>query len=336
MADAPMITSPYPWHTAFYDDLRRRLDGGRLPHALLLGGPAGTGKLRLATVFAHSLLCQSPSNGYPCGHCQGCTLASAGSHPDRFLLAPEEGSKSIKVGQVRDFVEFCARTPQYGGYRVALVAPADSMNRNAQNALLKTLEEPGEQTLLILVSDQPSRLLPTVRSRCQMISPGLPDASDSVPWLTELVGDEGLSRALLAAAGQAPLRARDLEQSAWFAERDKLLRQCVNLVNGRQSASHVARALLEHEAAEIVDVLTGWLAAAARQAGGGPACPDGRLADGIATLAKQCPLQRLLQVHGQCLEARRLLASGANPNPELLLEQILLSLAGVDVAAAGF
>ncbi|MDF1821785.1 MAG: DNA polymerase III subunit delta' [Alcanivoracaceae bacterium] len=336
MADTPIITSPYPWHVAFYEDLHRRHAAGRLPHALLLGGPAGTGKLRLATVFAHSLLCQSPADGYPCGRCQGCTLAAAGSHPDRFLLAPEEGSKSIKVGQVRDFVEFCARTPQYGGYRVALVAPADSMNRNAQNALLKTLEEPGAQTLLILVSDQPSRLLPTVRSRCQAVSPGLPDAADSVPWLTELVGEEALARALLAAAGQAPLRARDLEHSAWFAERDKLLRQCLNLVAGRQSASQVARALLEHDSTEILEVLTGWLAAAARQASGGAASPDPRLAEGIAQLAQHCPAPRLLTVHAQCLEARRLLASGANPNAELLLEQILLSLAGVDVAAAGF
>ncbi len=139
-------------------------------------------------------------------------MSAAGTHPDLHRLSPEDKSRAIKIDQVRKLVGFATRTAQYSGYRVAIVAPAEALNRNAQNALLKTLEEPGGQTLLLLVCDQPTLLLPTIRSRCQQRILPLPPQEQALEWLQGQVGES--ARSLLDAAQGAPLRALDLEQAS--------------------------------------------------------------------------------------------------------------------------
>src|SRR5690606_26968585 len=138
----------------------------KLPHALMLAGPKGIGKRHLAEALAHLLLCLAPVEGTPCGKCRSCQLNHAQPHPDFLMLAPEEGSKAIKVDQVRGLIESLGKTAQQGGYKVLVLEPAEAMNINSANALLKSLEEPANNTLLILVSHTPSAVLPTIRSRC--------------------------------------------------------------------------------------------------------------------------------------------------------------------------
>lgn len=341
------IQAPCPWHR---DELQRLLEqhrAGRLPHALLLCGSAGTGKYRLAQSLAQALLCEHPVTGLACGECAGCHLSVAGSHPDLQTLAPEAGSNTIKIDQVRRLLEFASRTAQYNGARVALIAPAEGLNRSAQNALLKTLEEPGAGLILILVSDQPSLLLPTIRSRCQQRYLPLPPADAALRWLAPQVG-ESEAAALLAAAQGAPLRALGLQQADWFANREQLAGQLLAVARGRTSPAQAGQILAAYEPRLIAAVLYGWLARAAvlaalreqpgeRNSEADPATvTDPKVEPLLKQLAAQVPPARLLVAARRVMDGRRQLLAGANPNKELLMEQWLLVLVGVDACAGGF
>lgn len=332
-ADRAAVQVPCVWHRDMLAELMQQATDQRLPHALVLSGPAGIGKQRLARSFLEALLCQQPQGGLACGRCQSCHLAAAGSHPDMAVLVPDEEKKSkvIKIDQVRELVEFFSKTAQYGGRRVALLWPAETMNRNAQNALLKTLEEPGRGAFLLLLCNQPSRLLPTVRSRCQQRQLGVPDHSSALAWLAEQTGKEADARALLAAAGGAPLKALALEQAEWFAQRDALLGQFVAVLEGRTPASIAAQTLLKHDPLALLEALHGWLAAALR---GQQA--DDKLAPVMARLRQRLSDRRMLQLAGEVQRARQLLQSSANPNPALLMERLLLLTVGVDAMASAF
>lgn len=193
----------------------------RLPHALLLSGVDGIGKLALAEAFAASLLCESPlDDGRHCGVCEACRWHSQGNHPDfRYLrpsvLAPEEEevperklSKEIVVDQVRALEDFLRVGGHRRGARVVLVYPAEAMNRNTANAMLKTLEEPGESLLYILLTSRPDELLPTIRSRCQRVEVPRPETRASLEWLASAGVKDPLR--WLALAGGAPLAAKSL------------------------------------------------------------------------------------------------------------------------------
>lgn len=193
----------------------------RLPHALLLSGVDGTGKLALAEAFAASLLCESPlGDGRHCGACEACRWHSQGNHPDfRYLrpsvLAPDEEevpdrklSKEILVDQVRALEDFLRVGGHRRGLRVVLVYPADAMNRNTANAMLKTLEEPGDSLIYILLTSRADELLPTIRSRCQRVEVPRPETPAALEWLASAGVKDPLR--WLALAGGAPLAAKSL------------------------------------------------------------------------------------------------------------------------------
>lgn len=201
-----------PWLDEQRRALNLALEQQRLGHAPLLLGPEGLGKSALARWLVARILCQSPQAGEPCGHCKSCRLLAAGSHPDLFQgLIPEDKSQ-IPVDVVRELCQGLQLTPSIGRCRVGLIEPAEAMNRNAANALLKTLEEPSDQTWLILVSHDPDRLPATVRSRCQKVALRVPAQAEAMEWLqqqTTGAAPERLALAL-AAAGGAPCRALEL------------------------------------------------------------------------------------------------------------------------------
>jgi len=197
----------------------------RLPHALLLHGVAGVGKLALAEQFARFLVCENRQGGHPCGSCDGCRWFLAGNHPDVRFLEPEtlarnvavaeEGdepkardakpSNQIKIEQARALGDFVHVMSHRVGYRVAIIHPAEDMNTATANSLLKNLEEPPASAVFLLVSHRPARLLPTIRSRCVSVPVPVPDAKAAAAWL----GAQGVRNAerWLAFAGGAPLRA---------------------------------------------------------------------------------------------------------------------------------
>ncbi|OZI19029.1 DNA polymerase III subunit delta' [Bordetella genomosp. 9] len=228
-----------PWQT---DAARAWLaQRERFAHAWLIHGLAGIGKLQFAAAAAASLLCESPRQGLACGACAACGWVASGNHPDLRRIRPEaialeEGaeaaaesedadaataagagsskrapSKDIRVDQIRGLESWFNTATHRGGWRVALLYPAQALNVISANALLKVLEEPPAHTIFLLVADAPDRLLPTLLSRCRRLPLATPAPEQALQWLEA----QGVRDAAswLAAAGGAPLGALRLSQT---------------------------------------------------------------------------------------------------------------------------
>lgn len=190
-----------------------------LPHALLLRGCAGIGKQDFALELARSLLCKAPIETHACGECASCLWFEEMHHPDFRLISPEDAETSedapkkkaakksqISVAQIRQLIDYLSLSQhQANGYRVILISPAETLNIASANALLKMLEEPPTNTLFLLVSNQPQRLLATITSRCQAVDMPLPSKQDALSWLK--VQNVINAEAILDYAGGAPLIA---------------------------------------------------------------------------------------------------------------------------------
>ncbi|MBL8767985.1 MAG: DNA polymerase III subunit delta' [Planctomycetes bacterium] len=157
--------------------LKEALHGGRLHHALLFSGKRGVGKRTVAEALAAAILCQKRGDE-ACGDCEACTQSAAGTHPDFERLKREVGKRDVGIGQVRGLLDFLHRKTHAGGARVALIDESERLTNEAQNAFLKTLEEPPANTHLILVTGVIDRLLPTIRSRCAVFRFGRLDEAD--------------------------------------------------------------------------------------------------------------------------------------------------------------
>jgi len=175
-----------------------------MPHALLIHEAPGSGGDWLAAWAAALVLCERGMTA-PCGECSACRRVVSLNHPDVSWVRLQEESRQLRIEQVRDLSAELALTSHSGGYKVAILSPADALNRFAANALLKTLEEPSARTLLILVATEPSRLPPTVLSRCQRLRIRTPERAESIAWLTAARG-KGDWDAALDTLGEAPMQ----------------------------------------------------------------------------------------------------------------------------------
>ena len=235
------MLSTYPWLQAQWASLVATLHQGRFPHALLISGQPGTGKSVFATSLADFLLCEAASGrDAPCGRCSGCRLQSAGNHPDFFRIVRGADATAIKVDQIRALAEALSLSHHGHGWKVVTLDPADAMNINAANSLLKTLEEPTDNTLLLLVSQQPARLPATIRSRCQEIRIEIPDRETALGWLSERNAGPR-SDIYLRLAGGAPLLALELAQGDVLEERQERFRLFAGMVSGREDPLAVAQ-----------------------------------------------------------------------------------------------
>ena len=239
-----------PWHAEHWARLQARRQRGAMPHALLLTGPVGLGKRAFAQRFVQGLLCQQPVDGDACGHCRSCLLFAAGTHPDVISLSlglRKDGVQrsEIVVDQIRELSARLAMSSQFGGWQVACIDPADAMNTAAANALLKTLEEPSAQTMLILLADAPWRMPQTIRSRCQRIEFHLPDEAQALAWLqAEGVRD---AAAALNAAGGNPGLARVWTQEGALDRRLEVRKDLTALAAGRGQPMEVVKRWLDNE-----------------------------------------------------------------------------------------
>lgn len=307
-----------------------------LPHALLIRGRPGLGKTLLALEFAKRLLCEAAEGADPaCGACLACGWFEQGNHPDFRLTQPdalttasgredpdsdgsgESGStsKQIRIDQVRELQGFLRIGSHRAGLRVAVIRPAEAMNPATANALLKSLEEPPAATLMLLVSSDPHRLLPTVRSRCQDV-PVLPaDREVALAWLQSRGVAE--AEAALSFAAGAPLAA--VEQ-ADHAERRGMLVEML----GTPDLDPVrgAERLLGVAAADIVIWLQKWIYDLVRvRLGGGPRYYPGESGQ-LVDLARRADPIRLTRLARRIAEARAL---ALHPlNPKLFLEDLLM------------
>ncbi|MFM7824639.1 MAG: DNA polymerase III subunit, partial [Candidatus Limnocylindrus sp.] len=203
-----------------------QLIAGVPPHALLIVGPRGAGAGTLARDVAATLLCSTPQSGGACGECRACRLVLAESHADLARITPSGAADEIGITPIRELETSLALLPVEGGRRVALIEHADRMSEPAQNALLKTLEEPPLQTHIILAAAEDSSLLPTIRSRCAVIRLGLPEAAAASELIATRLGlDAATATRLLRMAGGRPGPIIDAEASGDAARAHAALRR---------------------------------------------------------------------------------------------------------------
>jgi len=210
-------------HVRLIDLLSRSVAGSTLPPSLLFAGPAGIGKRLTALAVAQSLNCLNPSNGDACGTCAACSRIARGVHPDVLFLSPNENG-NIKMEPVRDVIDRAQYRPFEGRRRVVIIDDADGLVHQAQNALLKTLEEPTPSSVFILVTALPDMLLPTVLSRCPQLRFRPLSAADIATALMARGRSEAEARAVAATAdgslGQAlQASAGELVESRELAQR---------------------------------------------------------------------------------------------------------------------
>ncbi|MCG7894266.1 MAG: DNA polymerase III subunit delta' [Candidatus Thiodiazotropha taylori] len=318
--------SPMPWHQQQWQQLQQSLNQGRLSHALLLSGPPGLGKQQFALSFAQSLLCSNPSeSGQACGTCQHCHLIQAGNHPDLQWIGPEEGSKSgeIKIDAIRALTSSAALTAHSAKYKVIGIQPAHRMTNGAANSLLKTLEEPTSGTLILLLTDQPARLLPTIRSRCQSVVFHPPQRTQALAWLSGKVehADPAL---LLGLANGAPLKALALNDKTLLESRSEMLNQFLALSDQRLDPVKLAGIWQKFDYKLLIEWLIGWIIDLQRlklsSSGAALSNPDRaqalqKTADKLNSRAIQSYLKKLYAVRA---------LTDSNINLQLTLEKLLI------------
>lgn len=310
----------YPWQNELWQQLMAEPD--KLPHALLLAGPAGLGKQAFALAMAARLLCEAPGAagsktldaqeagaqqaGLACGECSSCHWLLSGNHPDFRLVQPGSGEAveeaggaedaggsssassatrtrktkkataattasaapgravktgNIRIEQIRELADFVFIGSHRHGRRIVIVQPAEAMNPAAANALLKILEEPPAPVCFILISDAWRRLLPTILSRCRVVTFGRPQAAQAVAWLQ----DESVKEAdnLLQLVGGAPLLARDWAQQGLLSSYQQALEPLLQASNNPVDMAAKWAALLKNnqlDMPQLVDIVQKWLA----------------------------------------------------------------------------
>ncbi len=334
------ITELHPWNADLWQRLSAMRD--RFPHALLLHGRQGIGKLAFSQALAASLLCESPrSEGLACGTCLSCGWLEQGNHPDFRMVEPEDRAETdaetespgkgkkksfITVDQIRALNDMVGLSSHRHGMRVVLLHPAESLNMAAANALLKMLEEPPPGTVFLLVSHQMQRLLPTIRSRCHKITMQRPSRQEALSWLAS----KGISDAefCLAHAGGSPLLAQEAGDATSRTETEAFARHLAQATNidpfsaaahwGREGLLTAVQLLQKW----VHDLLSVRLSDAVRYY---PA----HLA-ALKALAKRADMRRLLDFQRQLNEAR---AHATHPlNAELQLEALLLKYSQIFTA----
>ena len=309
LVDLPTISSPLPWHQREWTLLTQQLNDGQLPHALLLVGRQHTGKSQLAIALSRLLLCAQPEDSLNCGKCHACALSASGGHGDFLWVKPGEKSRVIKIDQVREVVRFTSKTAGFGLRKVIVLAPAESMNVNAFNALLKSLEEPARDTHLILVCDHMHGVPATIRSRCHILHLSTPDTESALDWLESTTGQRALSEKLLSLSDGLPLLARDLYCSGGADELAGRRRALEAMISGSITVHQACALWGELEVSVILENLTG----------------------DLQRLLGSLPLERLRSKQGHILfslldevaRLRRAVSAGSNPSKQLLVEALL-------------
>ena len=203
----------FPWLDASFKQLGNRIAADKLHHALLIQGPAGLGKSSFALQLAQLLLCKARQGDTVCGQCQSCLLNAASTHPDLHVV---ESDKQIGVDQIRDAIKKLLSSAHLSGAKVLIIYHAHTMTESSANALLKTLEEPTANTYLLLATDKPERILPTIKSRCEKLALPLPDLDSTVAWVkTQYDADIDLNFAKLFSARPLALLA-ELQEAQSF------------------------------------------------------------------------------------------------------------------------
>ena len=316
------LTDRYPWLLEPWQQLTRRLD--RMPHAILLAGLTGLGKNQFAIDLAGILLCTETPDDKPCGKCKSCKLFTAKTHPDIKIITPLEEGKSISIDQIREITSYLALTPHTADCKILILTPAEAMTLQAANSLLKQLEEPPGNSILILVSPASYRLPQTIRSRCARIEIKAPPVEQAALWLANQRVNQDDIAAVLSAAGGAPLAALSLAQQGYADIRQNLLDELLKISSGstplrcaEQWQKTGAELALRWFYGFLLDVLK--LALGARELEN---LINTNVATAVSAAANRMPANKVTELLEAVIEARRLITTPVDQR--LLLEDILI------------
>lgn len=316
----------YPWLRPDFEKLVASYQAGRGHHALLIQALPGMGDDALIYALSRYLLCQQPDGHKSCGHCRGCQLMQAGTHPDYYSLFPEKGKSTLGIDAVREVSEKLYERARLGGAKVVWIPDAALMTDAAANALLKTLEEPPAQTWFFLASREPARLLATLRSRCRLHHLAPPSESYAVSWLAREVtaSQDALLTALRLSAG-SPGAALTLLGSESWSQRDALCQALASSIPAGDWYSLLT--VLNHEQAPV---RLHWLATlmmdALKRQHGATVMTNADVGQLIATIAGQLSQTRIQAILNAICHCREQLLNVTGINRELVLTDLLLQI----------
>ena len=302
-----------PWHEPMWRHIAATRQAGRMPHAFLIAGPRGVGKRAFAHRLAADLLCEAGKPG-ACGRCRSCLQFRADSHPNFFWLRPEEDKRDISVDAVRELSERLALTSHYGGAKVALIEPADALNQNGVNALLKTIEEPAAGSYLMLLTEQPMMLAATLRSRCQILRFGVPSSEQALTWLR--AQNPAADESTLRQAHGAPLRALELVETDAPTRQEEWTKRLLAVAAGRESPIALAVGMDKEGARAFLDWLISWTVDQIKRRLGAAAVGN------VASSAVDLDLSSLDRMQLICTQALRQLQG--NAAVQLTLESVMI------------
>ncbi|MBX3702683.1 MAG: hypothetical protein KF822_02790 [Steroidobacteraceae bacterium] len=323
-AVAPLLArANAPWLAAPAELLQRMHSQARFPHGLLLIGAPGGGQAELGLRLAAELLCRVAGPGR-CGRCADCLLFDAGNHPDFRWLRVAAGKKEIAIAQARALTGQLSMRSYRGGAKVALVDPAEAMNVHSFNALLKTLEEPAEDTYLVLATSRADRIPRTIASRCMRLRVPLPERGAAQAWLAGM-GPQRDWEALLALANGAPFLALDYAE-AGLEGIDAEMREA--LARAADSAADLvakAKSWADHAPAARLLWLESWLARELKAAGQSSDLVNNNRLPWLRGPGRDTKIRSGHRLLDRVREARRL--AGGSLNLQLLFEDLLVSVA---------
>ena len=316
----------YPWQQSQWQKVTMAMQQQRLPHAMMLVGPKGVGKYQFARQLVNVLLCETEQGGRPCQHCRSCQLLAAGNHPDFINVELLASSKSIKIDQVRELIQQLGKTPQRSRYQVVIINPADTLNRASANALLKTLEEPPGQVIIMLLVEQVGRLPATIMSRCQRLDFTVKVDGQLIAWLAKQLSPEHDAAALLQLAGGAPLLALQHADNDVMTLRDQLLQHLIALKQQKIAPTVVASLYMKQDLSLLFNLFISVISDISRLQLGVQATflqHKTCVAD-FTSMAQQISMSALQGFLQHLMRVWQFITSSLNPNMQLQLEKILI------------
>jgi len=310
----------YNWQAEQRDYLNAMLTADKFPHALLFTGPVGTGKAEFAREYAKKLLCEKDET-LACGHCHSCKVYAAETHPDYINTAPAEEGKLIGVDIIRELIVKLTTTSQFSGKTVAIIENAEQLNRNSANALLKTLEEPTPNTVLILVSSFPHRLLPTIRSRCLQLDFPTPNHDLALSYLqAENIEEAGLN---LQLAHGSPIKAIQIANSDLADQRKSVLKNLIKTSRGQAvslSMKEIEKIPLKPLLDWSIDFCDDLIKV--KSQGSQAVLTHQDVTDVLSNMAPHCQIKALFTFRDMLIERKK--QSNIALNTQLLLEDLLI------------
>jgi len=314
----------YPWLRPSFEQLVSSYQAGRGHHALLVQALPGMGSDALIYALCRFLMCRQPEGHKSCGHCRSCQLMQAGTHPDYYALSPEKGKSSLGIDAVRDVNEKLYEHARLGGAKVIWIGDAAMLTDAAANALLKTLEEPPENTWFFLACQEPARLLATLRSRCRLHHLTPPPESYALAWLErEVTMSQDALLAALRLSANAPAAALELLQDVHWTARQQLCQTLANVLT--QGDWLTLLPILNHEQAAVrLHWLASLLVDAQKRQQGITLVSNPDVWTLVNQLAQMLPAARLQAIARDVSFCREQLLNVVGVNRELLLTERLL------------